>query len=113
MSLAVRQTDSPEDPTMDRNRPLTSILQGHKIVAAKRGKGCITLAISGGYDIIVVTSARLPEPLNPTGRIAEAWHAEKMLRLDMEDGSSLSFHTLAPEYCVLVRSDAHGIEYAR
>ena len=98
---------------MDRNRPLTSILQGHEIVAARYGEGCVGITLSEGYDIIVVTSDRLPEPLNPPGRIAEAWHDEKMLRLDMEDGSSLRFHTLAPDYCVLVRSDAHGIEYAR
>lgn len=95
------------------NRPLASILKGHEITSAKRGAGCLTIALSRGYDLLVVTSAKSPGLPKPAGRIAGASHEGRLLRLDMDDGSSLQFRTAAPNYCVLVRSDARGIEYAR
>jgi hypothetical protein len=113
MGWAVAPLSLLVDSTVPCSQPLTGILKGHEITSAKRGVGCLAIRLSGGYDLLVVTSAKSPELPAPTGRIAEAWHEGETLKLEMEDGSSLRFRTAAPDYCVLVRSDAHGIEYAR
>lgn len=70
---------------MPGSQPLTNILQGHEIVSAKRGEGCVMIALSGGYNLIVATSGMLPKLPKPAGRIAEGWHEGKILRFDMED----------------------------
>jgi hypothetical protein len=111
----MKNLDRSPFPPMHANQKLTHVIAGRTVEAVARSGAVTTVLFADGSQMTVRgpanrgTSSAIPAP---KGRVESARQDQSTLRLVFDSGAVLDLDTAEPSSTVMVRDNAHVMQYA-